>query len=158
MVELRELERKTILVLHQLDGKASVEDLVKKSGLSDSAVMRAAVNLQDKKLVTVCADLKTIAALNEEGRTYAKKGLPERRVVDALRKLGGSATLGDVAREAGLENRFIPIVLGWLQKKRWTSFDAKTKTLRLFWVQPEASDEQLLKMIEKEGHAVSEDL
>ena len=158
MVELRELERKTILVLHQLDGKASVEDLVKKSGLSDSAVMRAAVNLQDKKLVTVCADLKTIAALNEEGRTYAKKGLPERRVVDALRKLGGSATLGDVAREAGLENRFIPIVLGWLQKKRWTSFDAKTKTLRLVGVQPEGSDEQLLKMIEKEGHAVSEDL
>jgi phenylalanyl-tRNA synthetase alpha chain len=158
MVELREHERKTLLALHQLGGKASVEDLVKKGGLSDSAVMRAAVNLQDKKLASVCAELKTVATLNEEGKTYAKEGLPERGVADALRKLGGSAVLGDVAREADLENRFIPIALGWLQKKGWARFDPNTKTLRLVGAQPEGNDERLLRMIEERGQAVAEDM
>ena len=158
MVELREHERKTLLALHQLGGKAAVEDLMKKSGLSDSAVMRAAVNLQDKKLATVRAELKTVATLNEEGKTYAKKGLPERRMVEALRHLSGSAALADVASEAGLETHFIPIALGWLQKKGWASFDSKTKTLRLVGAQPQGSDEKLLKLIEEHGQAISEDL
>ena len=50
MVELRENERRTLSTLDTLRGDATAERLTKESGLSDAAIMRAAITLQEKGL------------------------------------------------------------------------------------------------------------
>ena len=51
MVELRENEHKTLLTIEKLGGKASVEQIMKESGLPDTTIMRAALTLQEKNIV-----------------------------------------------------------------------------------------------------------
>ncbi len=102
MVDLREHEQKTLSTLAKLGGKTSAENLISQSGLSDAAVMRSALTLQDKKLVQINEEEETIARLNAEGKMYAANGLPERQVIRALSRLGGKAPLGGIFEKAEL--------------------------------------------------------
>jgi phenylalanyl-tRNA synthetase alpha chain len=158
MVELRENESKTLSALKTLDGKATVEQLVKASGLSDAAVMRAVLTLTEKNMVQTIEKKQAIAELTEEGRTYARTGLPERRLMAALKKLNGKASLGKVVGKAGLYKQSIPIALGWVQRKKWATLAKKTKTLQIQGELEEGSDERLLKLLGKQKQATVGDL
>lgn len=147
MVELRAQEQKVLASLEKLNGKAAVEDLMHEGDLSDAAVMRSALTLQEKGLIQVHAEPQTIIKLAQEGEGYAKNGLPERRLVDAVMALGGKATLGKAAAKAALENQFIQIALGWTQRKKWLTYDSKTNTLTAGLPPEEEIDEKLLSRI-----------
>jgi phenylalanyl-tRNA synthetase alpha chain len=144
MVELRENEIRILAALDKLEGKASVEQLIAECELPDSAVMRAALILQENSLVQVHAKPETRIKLTAEGEIHAQNGLPERRLVNALLALGGKATLNQAAQEAGLEQQFAQIALGWTQRKKWAAFDSKTGTLQVVSSPNEGSDEKLL--------------
>jgi phenylalanyl-tRNA synthetase alpha chain len=158
MVELRDNERKTLLALEKLGGKAPVEQLIDKSGLSDAAVMRAALTLQEKNLVKIHEEKKTTAKLNEEGKTHAKKGLPERRLLNALKKLNGKAPLEEVIKKTVLEKNFVPIALGWVHKKKWATLNTKTNTLQMLEKTEEGKDEKLLRLLSEKEQLTTEDL
>lgn len=158
MVDLREHEQKTLSTLAKLGGKASAEQLISQSGLSDAAVMRAALTLQDKKLVQISEEEETIARLNAEGKVYAANGLPERQAVRALNRLGGKAPLGGIFEKAELRNELIPIALGWIQRKKWATLDSKSSTLQLQGKQEEENDEKLVKLLAERKEARVEDL
>jgi len=158
MVELREHERKALSVLQKLGGKAPVEQLVNESKLSDAGVMRAVLALKERRLVQVSERTQTIAKLNEEGRSYTKKGLPERQMIDALTQLGGKATVRAVVQKARLDGQFVPIALGWIQKKKWAVLDSKIRTLQISGKLTEGSDEKLLGLLGKKGQVIVEDL
>jgi len=158
MVELREHERQALLSLGKLCGKASVEQLVGESKLPDAAVMRAAMALQEKEIVKIQEEKQTVLKLNEEGRLHAKKGLPERRLVVALERLGGKTTRGRAFEEAGLEKQFISIALGWAQRKKWTTLDSGTDTLQMAKKPEEGSDEKLLKFLSKKEKVTVKEL
>ncbi len=145
MVDLRAHELKMLSTLEKLNGKVSVEQLTSEGELSDAAVMRSALTMQEKSLVKIHAEEQTIIKLNAEGRLHAENGLPERRLVNALISLGGKATLDKAAEKAGLEKQFVQIALGWIQRKKWASFDSKTNTLQATSAPEEDSDEKLLK-------------
>jgi phenylalanyl-tRNA synthetase alpha chain len=156
MVELREQERKTLLAIERLGGVASVEQLTNESGLSDAAIMRAALTLEEKGLVKIREEKLIVGRLNEEGKIHAKEGLPERRVLNALKKLGKRATLEKTVKEADLEKKFVPIALGWIQRKKWATFDAKTNMLQMAKEPKEENDEKLLKLLKgKDQETVS---
>jgi len=157
MAELREQERKTLLAIERLGGIASVEQ-IKESGIPEATIMRAVLALQEKNYVNVREEKKTIVELKEEGKTYAKEGLPERRLLNALKKTGGKAPLESAIRQAHLEKQFIPIALGWLQRKKWIAFDAKTNTLRMLKEPNEENDEKLLKILDAKGQVSLEEL
>ena len=91
MADLRANERKILSVLQKLSGNASVEQLISGAELSDAAVMRAALTLQEKNLVKINAKLETIIKLNAEGKLHAENGLPERRLLNAVIALDGKA-------------------------------------------------------------------
>jgi len=157
MVELREHERRTLSTLDKLGGKASVEQLISESRLPDAAITRGAMTLQDKGLVQIKEERQTILKLNEEGKLHAKKGLPERRLITALSELGGRATCNKAFQKASLERQFIPIALGWTQRKKWTTLDTKTDTLQMTKKPEEGNDEKLLNLLsEKEKVTVKE--
>jgi phenylalanyl-tRNA synthetase alpha chain len=158
MVDLREYEQQTLSSLQKLGGKASVEQLITKGRLPDAAIMRAVLALQDKGLVEIQEERQTVLRLNEEGKLHAKKGLPERRLIIALTKLGGKATRDVAFEKTGLEKQFIPIALGWAQRKKWTTLDTKTNTLRIMRQPMEGDDEKLLKILAKKGKASLEQL
>jgi len=158
MVELRQQERVTLSTLQRLNGRTTTEQLINESKLSSAAVMRALMTLQEKKLVQVQEDKQTVLRLNGEGKLHATKGLPERRLIIALEKLGGKANRGKAFEKAGLEKQFVPIALGWAQRKKWTMLDTKTNTIQMVKPPEEGDDEKLLKLLGKKEHATIDEL
>ncbi|MEM2108204.1 MAG: phenylalanine--tRNA ligase subunit alpha [Candidatus Bathyarchaeia archaeon] len=153
MVNLRVHEHKVLAAILKLGGKASVEQLISEANLSDAAIMRAALALQEQSLVKIHAEPQVILKLSAEGNMHAENGLPERRLIKALFKLGGGANLDSAAAEAGLDQQFKQIALGWVIKKNWVAYNSKTNTLRVAanllqqGQAPEGDDEKLLSYL-----------
>ena len=158
MVQLREHERKTLSTLDKLGGRASTEELSGKSGLPDAAIMRSTMILQEHRLVKTHEEKQTFLTLNEEGKLHAKKGLPERRLIIELNKLGGKAKCGRLFEKAGLEKQFIPIALGWAQRKKWTTLDSKTNSMQMQNKPEKGNDEVLLEILNKKENVTLEEL
>lgn len=158
MTQLRENEQKALLALQKLGGKATTEQVIQQSGLADAAVMRAALTLSDKALVQITEKPQTTITLNEEGKLHAEKGLPERRLVNALMKLGDKAPLQTVLEKAELEQTFVPIALGWLHKKGWATITGKEKLLTLKEKPSAGADEKLLQLLNQKDAIVAESL
>lgn len=158
MTQLRENEQKTLLALQRLSGKATAEQVIQNSGLADTAVMRAALTLSEKGFVQITEKPLTAITLNEEGKLHAEKGLPERRLITALRKLDDKAPLQAVVEKAELEQTFVPIALGWLHRKGWATITGKEKLLTLQQTPTEGTDETLLQLLNQKGEMVMESL
>ncbi len=150
MVELRAYELKILSMLAKSPEDVSVEEFTIKCKLADAAVMRTALTLQDKGLVKIYAKPETILKLNAEGKLHAERGLPERRLLNALIALYASisrvdkVTLQQAAEKAGLDEQFTRIALSWTLRKKWAAYDSKTNTLQAASAPKEESDEKLL--------------
>jgi len=158
MVELRENEQKTLQALQELTGRGSIEQIVETSGLAHAAVMRAALTLGEKRLVTMREQRQRVATLTEEGKQHGKAGLPERRLIKSLIKLGGTAPMEKAVSDAALEKEFLPIALGWLQRKGWATVKEKGRVLEVVGKPLEGSDEQLLSQLYEKGSLTVEEL
>ena len=146
MSELRENEQKTLLTLEKLGGRSPVDQIVKASGLAHAAVMRAALSLSTKKLLRVHEQKQTTITLSAEGREHSEKGLPERRLIRALIKLGSEATVEETVNEAALERDFTTIALGWLHRKNWVTL--KGNVLKTSREPPMEVGEKLLSLLQ----------
>jgi len=158
MVELRENEQKTLLALQKLEGRARVAQIIEASGLAHAAVMRAALTLAEKKLVTVQEQKQKTMELNEEGKQHAQMGLPERRLVNALIELGREAPVERAVEKAKLEEKFVTIALGWLHRKGWASLEKKNTLKTDKRMVPQGSDEKLLYLLRDKGSLTVEEL
>ena len=156
MSELRENEQKALLTLEKLGGRSPVDQIVKASGLAHAAVMRAALSLSTKKLLRVHEQKQTTITLSAEGREHAEKGLPERRLIRALIKLGSEATVEETINEAALERNFTTIALGWLHSKNWVTL--KGNMLKTSKEPPMEVDEKLLNILHEKGSLFIESL
>ena len=158
MSELREHERKTLLTLRSLGGRASVDEVAEKGNLAHAAVMRAALVLEESGLIKVSEERRTRVRLNDEGRLYAEEGLPERRLVQALKEMGGEAPIGSAGEAAGLSRELLAIALGWISRKGWAAVDRKERVLRMPVEPPTGADERLLALLKREGTLTVEKL
>jgi phenylalanyl-tRNA synthetase alpha chain len=158
LADLRENESKTLLALKDSGGRSAVDRIVQASGLTDSAVMRAALSLETSGLVMVRENKRTKISLNDEGRGYAEDGLPERRLVKILQRLGGRASKEAVLQAASLEGNISVIALGWLSRKGWAAIEKETQELRLLREPAEGSDEKLLSLLKEKGTIIVDDL
>ena len=151
MVELRENEAKTLLALKEAGGRLNVSEIAKKGGLAHAAIMRAALSLKSKDLIRITERKIRKVSLNDEGRTYADVGLPERRLVDALARMGGEAGLDEALKAASLEKGLSAIALGWLSRKGWGRIEKKNRVVRLLKEPSEGADEHLLRLLKSKG-------
>jgi len=163
MVELREAERKTLLAIQRLREKASAEQIVTETGLSDAAIMRAALTLQEKKLVKIREKKQTIIKLNKEGTLYAENQLPERKILDALYHKGGEALIAHIQQEIDIPSTAIPLALGWLVQKNWAVINKEKNTISLTKYSraqkpPRGNDEKLLALLAKKRTIFVEEL
>ncbi len=151
MSAFRENERTTLLALQELHGKATVEEISKRKGLSQAAVMRASLSLKSSGLIDIREKEWKILSIRDEGLEYAEKGLPERRLIKELLNLGGEAPLERVAEEASIHGNLLTIALGWLHRKGWAVLEKKSGLLKAVSEPPLGADEKLLKRLaEKE--------
>ena len=160
MLELRENEQKTIAALRELGGKATVDQIVTSTGLAHAAVMRAALSLSTNGLVKISEKRQPFAKITREGIDYAEQGLPERRLLNALLKLGGEADVNKVAKKVKLDRKLLSIALGWLHRKGWAKLDKKTGFLKALSKKapPLGEDEKLLAMLKEKKKLDIEDL
>jgi phenylalanyl-tRNA synthetase alpha chain len=158
VVELRENEQKTLLALKKLDGKATVDLIIEASGLAHAGVMRAALTLSEKKLVEVHEQKQKVVELTAEGRLHALYGLPERRLINALIDSSGKAPIKAVAQKARLEERFVPIALGWLHRKQWATIEGKHFLRARRKEIPAETDEKLLSILKERGPVTLDEL
>ena len=107
---LHPLERK---VLPLLDKPRSFDYLVDKSGLQKVEVMRALQWLQNKKLIRINQKLQEQINLDENGKKYREKGLPEKTFLNAVKS---KIALGALIRKTNLSKDEIGICLGVLKK------------------------------------------
>ncbi|MDI6642757.1 MAG: phenylalanine--tRNA ligase subunit alpha [Candidatus Hodarchaeaceae archaeon] len=114
-------EKKVLLALQQLEGKASVADVGRRAGLDQATVMRAVLTLSEHGLIEVFEKKISKAILTPEGWGYARDGLPERRMLVALASCG-SEVADEIAARAALKEDQKQIALTWLKRKGWAEF------------------------------------
>ncbi len=163
MAKLREQEFKTLLTLKKLGSKALTEQIVGESGLSHAAVMRAALALKEKNLLKMRQEKKTLVKLNKEGRLYAQKSLPERRILDLLQAKGGEISIAEISKALKLSQEAVPLALGWLVQKKWAKINKEKNTIivtKNFLTRkpPEGDDEKLLKILAEKKSIIAEKL
>ena len=109
---LHPLERK---ILPLLEKTHAFDALLQKSGLKDVEVMRALQWLENKGLIRVKDNLHEQVILEENGKLYASKGLPEKRILEAIRDHSLSAQ--EILKKAQLSGEEFNGSLGALKGK-----------------------------------------
>ncbi|MEW6592620.1 MAG: phenylalanine--tRNA ligase subunit alpha [Candidatus Hadarchaeota archaeon] len=114
-------DKKVLVALQQLEGKADVEKIAKRADMDQAAVMRGALYLSERGMVKIIEERSFTACLTPEGWEYAEEGLPERRMLMALASCG-SEVIDEVAARAGLSEQQKQIALAWLKRRGWVDF------------------------------------
>lgn len=123
-MNLDRYERKVLGVLAQYEGTVLVEDVTKKLQIDQATVMRACLSLQEKNLAKIEGKEIGYVKLSEEGRKYAQKGLPERRLLKALVQASGKP-LPEIFSLASLDPDEQQIALAWIRRRGWAEFRKK---------------------------------
>lgn len=151
---LHPLERKAVPFLSKCN---SLKELMQLSKLSEAEAMRALQWLENKGVLKIDSDTKETVTLDSNGIEYIKKGLPERRFLEAANsKLLTIKTMG---QEAGLTPEEVTVCLGLLKSKAAINIekgliyitDHGKKILSQEWL-----EEMFLKKIDKEKPSPSE--
>lgn len=131
MIEMRENEAAVMKALRSHDGNCAFEELLPTTGQSDAAVTRALATLQEQQLVKITETERSLIRLTEEGLEYARLGLPERRIVQAVLQLGGEATLEQAAKRANVPIALSSVALGWLKSSGWCEISSQAQKILL---------------------------
>lgn len=115
-------EEKIVRMLHPLEqavlpllsSTSTFSGVVAKSGLKDIEVMRALEWLENKKLITSTKIERPRVTLGSNGETYKTKGLPERRVLNALKEK--PTTLQKIQQAAEINTEELNIAIGVLRR------------------------------------------
>ncbi len=151
---LHPLERK---VLPHLSKVKSLKGLTKVTGMQEVEVMRALQWLQNKDLVKLTSETKEHIELDENGKSYLKKGLPEKRFLAALddRVL----SLEEIRKSANLEGEELNVALGLLRGKAAIEFRDKKVALTSqgkSLAKKETLEEQFLNKLSNQHIAINE--
>ena len=150
--ELSQNEKKVLITLKKLNGKASPKEILKNGDFDQEVeVMNASSWLQSKKLVKIKDKIKTVFTLKKEGKEFLDKGLPEKRALKLIDEKGGRLAIGKLG--AILEKNEIPVAIGWLKRKKWADIKKEKDTLLIITeegkkaLNSETKDEKILKKL-----------
>ncbi|RLI49726.1 MAG: phenylalanine--tRNA ligase subunit alpha [Candidatus Thorarchaeota archaeon] len=120
-IQLTEGERRVLSELIKMDSRVTADDLAERLGERKDRIVSILNALAERGIV----DLGTIETdwfeLTDEGKEYAQNGLPEVRLFNAVKDLGGEAELGQAVRHAGIGPRAKGIAISWCKKNGWIS-------------------------------------
>jgi phenylalanyl-tRNA synthetase alpha chain len=160
MIQLRENEAAVLNALKSAAGNCSFDELVTTTGQDSAAVTRALTTLLDKQLVTIRETEQIALRLTEEGVQYAKYGLPERRIIQAVLESGGEATLEQASRRANIPQEMASVALGWIKVAKWCEVTSQLKTmvLKAARIPDKSGAEELLEVLAAKPHITLDDV
>lgn len=120
--ELTLYEKMVLKALESLNYESSPEKIADTQNMDIKAVMSAAGSLSSKRLIEVQKDVDEVISLSNTGKEYAEEGLPERRILMAL-KDKEVIPMNDLSGETGLDSSEVKVAIGWLLKKKWAVID-----------------------------------
>jgi phenylalanyl-tRNA synthetase alpha chain len=123
---LHPLERK---VLPFLDKHSSFNEIVGCTKLQEVEVMRALQWLQNKEILKLKEELKEVVELDKNGRTYLRKGLPERSFLNSIKEK--PLTLDEIQTKTELDKAEINIALGVLRGKAAIEIHKKDNEIKV---------------------------
>jgi len=97
-------------------GTGSVAEIIKKSGLDETKVLRSLQYLENKGVVKLKITSEKIIDLDENGVIYLKNGLPERRLLNVLNDKP-EISLVEAKEKSKLNDNEFQVALGTLKKK-----------------------------------------
>jgi len=127
---LSEIEKKTLKALDSSKAK-SPEEISKLSGLPIDSVRRALQWLKEKELIELRENQEACIKLEPAGKSSLRKGLPEKMFVQALKELGGKATLDAVKKKSMLNTPELHASMGLAKKNAWISILGGEKGVEL---------------------------
>lgn len=101
--------------------RVTVPDLARRLEVDQAQVAAAAVLLSESGLVAIEEEPYTEWVLKASGREALAKGIPERRVLEALLAHGGSGTIAEMPSWTGLEPREVGQSLRGIQSRGWVT-------------------------------------
>lgn len=152
--ELSQNEKKVLLTLDKLKGKASPEEILRNGDFSQEVeVMNASSWLRSKKLVVIEDHIKTVYSLGKEGKQFIEKGLPEKRALKLISKKNGKLSLSNLSEI--LDAKEVPVAIGWLKRNGWANIKKEKDTILEMTdkgkdaLNSETDEEKTLKFLEK---------
>jgi len=121
---LHTLERKVLPVLHD---NITLKEIIKKTNLKEEEVTRALQWLENKEILSSKKIANEIIEIDENGLNYLKKGLPEKRFLNAIKH---SSTLNDIKKDADLSDEEINISIGVLKRNDAIDLGKNIKLLK----------------------------
>ena len=131
---------------------AKPEEIAESTGLNIKSVMSAAGSLASKDIIEVEKDVEEKFSLTENGKKYAKIGLPERRILNELKEKKELA-MKDLAKIDNIDKKEVNISIGWLVRKNWAKIDKGVLHITDFGEEYDklGDDESLLETLIKNG-------
>lgn len=159
-LELHPLERR-VLSLILSEGPLGFDEVAARLSVNVGAVAKAAEWLTSKGLAEASkASVTHVLTLGEEGLVYVEKGLPERRLVEALRSMGGEATLSQIESKGIFGKDELNIGIIWAKRNGWITLSKSDSEVRIRLERyPDSkTDDELVLEILKRGSAMLEDM
>ncbi len=149
--ELHIYEKKLLKELEKNED-AKPEEIAESTGLNIKSVMSAAGSLASKDIIEVEKDVEEKFSLTENGKKYAKIGLPERRILNELKEKKELA-MKDLAKIDNIDKKEVNISIGWLVRKNWAKIDKGVLHITDFGEEYDklGDDESLLETLIKNG-------
>jgi phenylalanyl-tRNA synthetase alpha chain len=148
--QLHPIEKSLLERLASSD-RMSVEKLAETSDLTIDQVRRGIEWLKFKKLVSSADRSFTVVSLGSGGFKAAKEGLPERRLVNAIKK--GSKTVVSVLKSGLLKSDEINAAIAVAKRNRWIEFTQFQNSDKMFSLTAAAdhlsTEEKLLQKLLK---------
>ncbi|MEM0445132.1 MAG: phenylalanine--tRNA ligase subunit alpha [Nitrososphaerota archaeon] len=159
-LSLHPLEKR-VLSLVLSEGPLGYDEIAARLSVNVGAIAKSAEWLVSKGLAEAStASVSHVVSLGEEGLEYAQNGLPERRLVEALKSLGGRASLSKLEEAGVLKSGELNIAIVWAKRNGWISVQ-RTNSEVVFMLEKVPSsktDEELVLEILKRGSTTMEDL
>jgi phenylalanyl-tRNA synthetase alpha chain len=151
---------KSLLEILAISNHISVEKLVEMSNLSVDQVRRGIEWLKFKKLISSVDKCYTVFSLGSNGLKAGKEGLPERRLVNTIKK--GNKTVASILKSGFLKPDEINAAIAVSKRNHWIQFSQLQNGDKMLLLTAEAdllsSEEKLLQKLANfdDGVEVSE--
>jgi phenylalanyl-tRNA synthetase alpha chain len=114
------LERRLLLSLIR-EGGGLLEDVAFRANMNMDQVRRAVEWLRSKDMVKVVEETHHKIEILEEGGKAIKRGLPERRLIEILKRLDGEAKLDELSKAFNSTPQEFSAAFGFARSKGWIS-------------------------------------
>lgn len=156
-------EKKILSELGEIGEKTKVEKVQGETKLSQSAIMRASLGLEDKNFLDILEETEELFQITEEGKKYLETDLPERKILELISD-SDSISLEKVMKKLDLSEEKIGIFIGLVKRKGWAEIKKDNgKELEITEKGQEAlesrgNDELLLEKFEQKEEVFSSEL